>query len=139
MFFDMGPLEMLAIFVIAVVVLGPEKLPKAISDVSALIRKFRAFSESAQAGIRTELGPEFSDLRLSDLHPRSLAEKALSKAEEEAGLREFAAAFSAEEPADDESSHHPASMPAQAQPLHGEKVLPGAPGAAAEQTRLPAT
>ncbi|MET8331271.1 Sec-independent protein translocase TatB [Streptomyces sp. NPDC005181] len=118
MFFDMGPLEMLAIFVIAVVVLGPEKLPKAISDVSALIRKFRAFSDSAQAEIRTELGPAFSDLHLSDLHPQALAEKALTKAEDEAGLREFAAAFNLEEPTDDEGSHPPPMLakPAQAQP-----------------------
>ncbi|WP_326601065.1 Sec-independent protein translocase TatB [Streptomyces sp. NBC_01800] len=127
MFFDMGPLEMLAVFVIAVVVLGPEKLPKAISDVSALIRKFRAFSDSAQADIRTELGPEFSDLRLSDLHPRALAEKALSKAEDEAGLREFAAAFGLEEPADAEGSRPPPTLaePAQAQPLEPRTGTPG--------------
>ncbi|MFF3061726.1 Sec-independent protein translocase TatB [Streptomyces sp. NPDC057909] len=106
MFSDVGPLEMLAVFVIAVVVLGPEKLPKAISDVSALIRKFRAFSDSAQADIRTELGPEFSDLRLSDLHPRALAEKALSRAEDETGLREITASLSLGEPVDD-GDHHP--------------------------------
>ncbi|MFF3689517.1 Sec-independent protein translocase protein TatB [Streptomyces sp. NPDC002187] len=83
MFFDIGLLEMLAIFVIAVVVLGPEKLPKAISQTSALIRKVRSFSDSARDEIRRELGPELADLQLHDLHPHALAQKALTGAENE--------------------------------------------------------
>ncbi|MFJ7949128.1 twin-arginine translocase TatA/TatE family subunit [Streptomyces sp. NPDC096354] len=106
MFSDIGPLEILTILVIAIVVLGPDKLPKAISEVSALIRKFRAFSDSAQADLRQELGPEFSDLHLSDLHPRALAEKALSRAENETGLREITASLSLGEPTDG-GDHHP--------------------------------
>jgi len=104
MFFDMGPLEILTLLVIAVVVLGPDKLPKAISEVSAFIRKIRSLSDTAQAEIRRELGPEFSDFHLHDLHPRALAEKALSTVDTEAGLREFQAAFTFEEPIDDEGS-----------------------------------
>ncbi|MGW3248851.1 Sec-independent protein translocase subunit TatB [Streptomyces sp. NPDC001070] len=89
MFFDIGPLEMLTLLVIAVVVLGPDRLPKAISQTAAVIRKVRSFSDSAQADIRRELGPDFADLHLRDLHPRALAEKALSTAEDETGLREI--------------------------------------------------
>jgi sec-independent protein translocase protein TatB len=77
MFLGMGPLEMLTIALTAVVVLGPEKLPKAISDICAVLRKIRSFSDSAQAEVRKELGPEFSDLHVRDLHPRALAEKML--------------------------------------------------------------
>ncbi|MGW3246466.1 Sec-independent protein translocase protein TatB [Streptomyces sp. NPDC001070] len=100
MFFDMGPLEILVILVIAIVVLGPEKLPKAISEISAVLRKVRSFADSAQAEIRRELGPEFSDLRMGDLDPRALAERALARADDEAGLREFTAAFGFDAPAD---------------------------------------
>ncbi|AVH60790.1 MULTISPECIES: Sec-independent protein translocase TatB [Streptomyces] len=107
MFFDMGPLEILTLFVIAIVVLGPEKLPKAISETSALIRKVRSFSDSAQNEIRQELGPEFSDLHLRDLHPRALAEKALSRAEDETGLHEITASLSLNEPADDDDGDRP--------------------------------
>ncbi|WP_328727394.1 Sec-independent protein translocase protein TatB [Streptomyces sp. NBC_00259] len=89
MFFDIGPLEILTIFVIAIVVLGPDKLPKAISETSALLRKVRSFSDSAQNEIRQELGPEFSDLQPGDFHPRALAQQALSRAEDEADLREI--------------------------------------------------
>ncbi|MFD3437146.1 Sec-independent protein translocase TatB [Streptomyces sp. NPDC058685] len=98
MFFDIGPLELLTTFVIAVVALGPDKLPKAISDASALIRKFRALSNSARNEIRQELGPDFADLQLRDLHPRALAHSALITAEDETGPRELTAS-----PAHDES------------------------------------
>ncbi|MFD5753849.1 Sec-independent protein translocase TatB [Streptomyces sp. NPDC127044] len=104
MFFDMGPLEVLTIVVLAIVVLGLEKLPKAISETSAFLRKVRSLSERAQAEIRNELGPDFSDLRLQDLHPRSLTEKVLLRAEDEMGLREITAPFSLGEPANDGQS-----------------------------------
>ncbi|MFE6129061.1 Sec-independent protein translocase subunit TatB [Streptomyces sp. NPDC056437] len=89
MFFDIGPLELLTLFVIAVVVLGPDKLPKAISDASALLRKFRAFSDSTQNEIRQQLGPDYTDLQLRDLHPRALAHSALIAAEDETIPREL--------------------------------------------------
>lgn len=47
---------MLTIVVLAIVVLGPEKLPKAISETSAFLRKVRSLSDRAQAEIRNELG-----------------------------------------------------------------------------------
>lgn len=101
MFFDIGPLEIITLFVIAVLVLGPDKLPKAISQTSALLRKVRSLSDSAQNEIRKELGPEFSDLPLRDLHPRALAENTLVRAEDETGLREITASLSLGEPAGD--------------------------------------
>ncbi|WP_374771883.1 Sec-independent protein translocase protein TatB [Streptomyces sp. NBC_01310] len=90
MFFDMGPLEVLAIAVIAIVVLGPEKLPRAIQEVSAVIRKIRSLSQTAQTEIRKELGPEFSDLNLQDLTPRNLTHKAVSSTHKTLGLGDLA-------------------------------------------------
>ncbi|GGX94227.1 Sec-independent protein translocase protein TatB [Streptomyces fructofermentans] len=90
MFFDMGPLEVIAIAVIAIVVLGPEKLPKAIQEVSAVIRKMRSLSQTAQNEIRKELGPEYSHLDLGELNPRNLTRKALSGAERTLRLDDLA-------------------------------------------------
>ncbi|MEU1199822.1 Sec-independent protein translocase protein TatB [Streptomyces sp. NPDC005813] len=90
MFFDMGPLEVLAIAVIAVVVLGPEKLPRAVQEVSAVIGKIRSISQSAQTEIRKELGSEFADFNLQDLSPRSLARKTLSDTLKPSGLGDLA-------------------------------------------------
>ncbi|MFE7393849.1 Sec-independent protein translocase protein TatB [Streptomyces sp. NPDC057582] len=126
MFFDMGPLEILAIFVIAIIVLGPEKLPKAVSDISAVLRKVRSFADSAQAEIRKELGPEFSDLHIGDLNPRALAERALRQADEEAGLYEFKSAFSFDEPGTDDVVSRP--MRQSAQPGGRRTSSPDVPG-----------
>ncbi|WP_037573124.1 sec-independent translocase [Phaeacidiphilus oryzae] len=77
MFFDIGPFEMVALVVLAVVIFGPDKLPKVISEVMGFIRKVREFSDSAKADIRQELGPEFQDLDFSDLTPRGFVKKNL--------------------------------------------------------------
>ncbi|MCX4912035.1 hypothetical protein [Streptomyces sp. NBC_00687] len=82
MLFDMGPLEVIAIAVIAIIVLGPEKLPGAIRQVSSVIHKLRSLSQAAETEIRKELGPEYADLSLTDLHPRNLASKAIFHAEQ---------------------------------------------------------
>ena len=50
MFNDIGPLELVTLVVLAVLVFGPDKLPKIIQDVTRTIRKIREFSDSAKAG-----------------------------------------------------------------------------------------
>ncbi|HEV7627993.1 MAG TPA: Sec-independent protein translocase TatB, partial [Streptomyces sp.] len=55
MFFDIGPLELIALVILAVLIFGPEKLPKVIQDVSGFIRKVRQFSDNAREDIRSEL------------------------------------------------------------------------------------
>ncbi|MEJ8662263.1 MULTISPECIES: Sec-independent protein translocase TatB [Streptomyces] len=130
MFFGMGLLEVLAVLIIAIVVLGPEKLPKAVSELSGLIRKIRSFSSNAQADIRRELGPEFTDLHLRDLHPKALVEQALLKADEESDLREIATAFDFEEPLSDTESRQGPSFEKTAKPeptfTHEAQTLSGA-------------
>lgn len=53
MFNDIGALELVTIVVLAILIFGPEKLPKVIQDVSGVIRKIRAFSDSAKQDIRS--------------------------------------------------------------------------------------
>ena len=80
MFNDIGPLELVTLIVLAVLVFGPDKLPKLIQDVTRTIRKIREFSESAKQDIRQELGPEFKDLELRDLDPRTIVRKHIMEA-----------------------------------------------------------
>ena len=91
MFFDIGPLELVAIVVLAVLVFGPDKLPKVIQDAMAFIRKVREFSDSAKEDIRRELGPEFKDFEFEDLHPKTFIRKNLMNGEgaDEYGLGEL--------------------------------------------------
>ncbi|WP_431042375.1 sec-independent translocase [Streptomyces sp. P1-3] len=92
MFFDIGPLELIALVVLAVLVFGPEKLPKVIQDVAGFIRKVREFSDSAKQDIRSELGPEFKDFEFEDLNPKTFARKHILD-KDELGLKEIRNGF----------------------------------------------
>ncbi|MFH8552149.1 sec-independent translocase [Streptomyces celluloflavus] len=88
MFFDIGPLELVAIVVLAVLIFGPDKLPKVIQDVMGFIRKVRAFSDSAKEDIRSELGPDFKDFEFEDLKPKNFVRKHVLE-KDEYGLKEL--------------------------------------------------
>ncbi|MER7789331.1 sec-independent translocase [Streptomyces sp. NPDC097640] len=92
MFFDIGPLELIALVVLAVLVFGPEKLPKVIQDVSRFIRKVREFSDNAKEDIRSELGPEFKDFEFEDLNPKNFVRKHVLDSDE-LGLKEIRNGF----------------------------------------------
>ncbi|WP_128379592.1 sec-independent translocase [Streptomyces cavernae] len=91
MFNDIGALEVVTLVVLAVLVFGPEKLPKVIQDVTRTIRKIREFSESAKQDIREELGPEFKDFEFEDLNPKTFIRKQLDN--DELGLKEIRNGF----------------------------------------------
>ncbi|MEU6421682.1 sec-independent translocase [Streptomyces spiralis] len=91
MFNDIGPLELVTIIVLAVLVFGPDKLPKVIQDVMRTIRKIREFSESAKQDIRQELGPEFKDFEFEDLNPKTFIRKHLDN--DDLGLKEIRNGF----------------------------------------------
>ncbi|WP_327190499.1 sec-independent translocase [Streptomyces xinghaiensis] len=88
MFNDIGALELVALVILAVLVFGPEKLPKVIQDTSRFIRKIRDFSENAKADIRSELGPEFKDFEFDDLNPKNFVRKQLLE-NDELGIKEI--------------------------------------------------
>ncbi len=87
MFNDIGALELVTIVVLAILVFGPDKLPKVIQDVTGVIRKIRAFSDSAKQDIRSELGPEFKDFEFEDLNPKTFIRKQLSENEDLKDIR----------------------------------------------------
>ncbi|MDW8810092.1 sec-independent translocase [Streptomyces scabiei] len=91
MFNDIGALEVVTLVVLAVLVFGPDKLPKVIQDVTRTIRKIREFSDSAKADIRNELGPEFKDFEFEDLNPKAFLRKQLDN--DELGLKEIRNGF----------------------------------------------
>ncbi|MFF0427363.1 sec-independent translocase [Streptomyces sp. NPDC004520] len=93
MFSDIGALELVTLVVLAVLVFGPDKLPKVIQDVSRFIRKIREFSDSAKADIRSELGPEFKDFEFEDLNPKTFLRKQLESNEDLRELKELRGTF----------------------------------------------
>ncbi|MFE3517016.1 sec-independent translocase [Streptomyces sp. NPDC059166] len=93
MFNDIGALELLTLVVLAVLVFGPEKLPKVIQDVARTIRKIREFSDSAKEDIRSELGPQFKDFEFEDLNPKTFVRKQLMDGNDDLGLKEIRESF----------------------------------------------
>ncbi|MFI6346536.1 sec-independent translocase [Streptomyces sp. NPDC050560] len=113
MFNDIGPLELVTLVVLAVIVFGPDKLPKVIQDVARTIRKIREFSESAKQDIRSELGPEFKDFEFEDLNPKTFIRKQLDN--DDLGLKEIRSSLDLRKEIEDvaESVHYEAdSTPA---------------------------
>ena len=87
--FDISPFKLVALIVLAVIIFGPDKLPKLIAEVMGFIRKVRAFSESAKEDIRKELGPEFKDFEFEDLNPKTFVRKQLATHGEDFGLNDL--------------------------------------------------
>jgi sec-independent protein translocase protein TatB len=55
--FNLGPFELVAIFVVALLVFGPEKLPEMGKQVGRAYREFKKFQESMQTQVRDVMEP----------------------------------------------------------------------------------
>ncbi|MER7670520.1 sec-independent translocase [Kitasatospora sp. NPDC096128] len=90
MFSDVGGLEILTLIVMAIIIFGPDKLPKLIQDTMGFIRKIRSFADTAKEDIRSELGPEFKDFEFEDLNPKTFVRKQLMGDEQDPlGLKDM--------------------------------------------------
>ncbi|SHH27212.1 sec-independent protein translocase protein TatB [Jatrophihabitans endophyticus] len=69
--FNLGPMELLVLAVVGIVVIGPEKLPGLARDAAAMLRTLRDVATGARQQLRDELGPEFADIDLRNLNPRT--------------------------------------------------------------------
>lgn len=62
--------KMLIIGVIAVFLLGPERLPHYAAQLGRLVRRLREMANGAKDRMRDEMGPEFDDVDWKKLDPR---------------------------------------------------------------------
>lgn len=75
--FDLSLTKLLVLAVIALVVFGPNELPKIASQAGRALRDLRRIAEGAKADLREGLGPEFQDFDFNDLNPRRFVQKHL--------------------------------------------------------------
>lgn len=75
--FDIGAGEFIALAVLAMIVVGPEKLPRYAAEAARMLQRLRGMASAARADVRRELGPELGDLSLSDLNPRTMVRRHL--------------------------------------------------------------
>lgn len=80
MFNNLGWGEITTLFIIALIIFGPERLPKVAADAGRMIRELRKVALGLTDELKAELGPEIGDLDLASLHPKRLMEKALLEA-----------------------------------------------------------
>jgi sec-independent protein translocase protein TatB len=75
--FDLSLTKILVLAVIALVVFGPNELPKIAAQAGRALRDLRRIAEGAKADLKEGLGPEFKDFDFEDLNPRRFVQKHL--------------------------------------------------------------
>lgn len=129
MFGNIGWGELVIIMIAALVILGPERLPGAMSWFARTIKQVRNYATGAQSQLKEELGPEFEDLRkplseiqqLRGMSPRAAITKHLLDGDDSIFTGEF-----------DESPAAPGGVPGarSASPGAGAENTSGSPGMA---------
>jgi sec-independent protein translocase protein TatB len=80
--FDISGWEFLTLAALAVILFGPDRLPKLAADAGRIIRAIRMYVHDAKSDLARELGPEITDLKMpdlkmSDLTPRGILRKSI--------------------------------------------------------------
>jgi sec-independent protein translocase protein TatB len=75
--FDLSITKILVLGVIAIVIFGPEQLPRIASQAGRALRDLRRLAEGATRDLREGLGPEFAEFDVTDLHPKNFVRKHL--------------------------------------------------------------
>lgn len=78
MFFDFGAGELIGLAILAMILIGPERLPNFAVDAAKFVRKIREMATSATNELKENLGPGFEDLKPTDLNPKTFIQKQLS-------------------------------------------------------------
>ena len=90
--FDLSITKILVLAVIALIVFGPNELPKVASQAGRMLRDLRKIAEGAKADLREGLGPEFQDFDFDELNPKTFVRKHLfDEAEQQAMFDQFKA------------------------------------------------
>jgi sec-independent protein translocase protein TatB len=73
--FDLSISKLLILAVIALVIFGPNELPKMAAQAGKALRDLRRIAEGAKNDLREGLGPEFENFELEDLNPKRFVQK----------------------------------------------------------------
>ena len=75
--FDLSIGKLLVLGVIAIVIFGPEQLPRLASQAGRALRDLRRMADVATRDLREGLGPEFAEFDVADLNPKNFVRKHL--------------------------------------------------------------
>lgn len=74
---NIGIPEVLMVVILAVIMFGPEKIPELSRKAARVVFFLRGIANNAQDQLRAELGPEYADLDIRDLNPKTFVQKHL--------------------------------------------------------------
>ena len=75
--FNIGPVELVVLAIVGLIVLGPDRLPGLARDAARMLRTLRELATGARQQLKDELGPEFADVDLRNLNPRTAVQRAV--------------------------------------------------------------
>ncbi|MFM6841199.1 MAG: sec-independent translocase [Candidatus Planktophila sp.] len=75
MFFDFGAGEIIGLAILAMVLVGPDKLPHFAVEAAKVVKKLRGLATTATNELKENLGPGFEDLKPADLNPKTFVKK----------------------------------------------------------------
>jgi sec-independent protein translocase protein TatB len=67
---DINGGEFIVLVVLAVLLIGPERLPRYAAQLASLVKRGKVLLQDAKSRVDTELGDEFKDVDWSKLDPR---------------------------------------------------------------------
>jgi sec-independent protein translocase protein TatB len=83
MFFDFGAGELIGLGILAMILVGPERLPGLAVEAAKIIKKIRRLATTATNELKENLGPGFEDLQPSDLNPKTFVKRQINAAMDE--------------------------------------------------------
>ena len=118
--FDLSLAKIVVIGLLAMLLVGPDRLPRYAAQLAKWIRVLRGMADDAKSRVAAEMGPEFEDVDWQRLdprryHPRRLLQDAWNSADD---AREPAQAAEPD-PMRDEVAAHPVAADAAAEPADG--------------------
>jgi sec-independent protein translocase protein TatB len=85
---DFGFGEVIGLVILALILVGPDRMPRVASDLAKMIRKVRSMTNTATAEIRENLGPGFEDLKPADLNPKTFIKRHVTSVLEDEDAKE---------------------------------------------------
>lgn len=83
---DFNGTEIVVLVVLAIIVFGPERLPELARKLARVISYLRRIGNDARGQLREELGPEFDNIHLADLNPKSFVARHVLSEDEKSDL-----------------------------------------------------
>ncbi len=68
--FDMNGWEFIILLVVALLVIGPDRMPEYSAKLAKLVKQVRGLADAAKVQLREQMGPDFDDVDWKQYDPR---------------------------------------------------------------------